>query len=104
MLLPIKLATGKQPAKKQKVQKDLGLVITPEMQKNIEATNPQGIVERAKQIEAVRAEQEQFAQRTKQGQAQLAYEQTLKQAAQQPKQAKAFVPKLQELEKRVISL
>ena len=101
MLLPIKLATGKQPAKKQKVQKDLGLVITPEMQKNIEATNPQGIVERAKQIEAVRAEQEQFAQRTKQGQAQLAYEQTLKQAAQQPKQAKAFVPKLQELEKQI---
>ena len=60
MLLPIKLATEKQPAKKQKVQKDLGLVITPEMQKNIEATNPQGIVERAKRIEAVRAEQEQF--------------------------------------------
>lgn len=101
MLLPIKLATGKQPAKKQKVQKDLGLVITPEMQKNIEATNPQGIVERAKQIEAVRAEQEQFAQRTKQSQAQLAYEQTLKQAAQQPTQAKAFVPKLQELEKQI---
>jgi len=101
MLLPIKLVTGKQPAKKQKVQKDLGLVITPEMQRNIEATNPQGIVERAKRIEAVRAEQEQFAQRTKQGQAQLAYEQTLKQAAQQPKQAKAFVPKLQQLEKQI---
>lgn len=101
MLLPIKLATGKQPAKKQKVQKDLGLVITPEMQKNIEATNPQGIVERAKRIEAVRAEQEQFWKGIKQGEAQLAYEQTLKQAAQQPKQAKAFVPKLQELEKQI---
>ena len=101
MLLPIKLATEKQPAKKQKVQKDLGLVITPEMQKNIEATNPQGIVEQAKRIEAVRAEQEQFWKGIKQGEAQLAYEQTLKQAAQQPKQAKAFVPKLQELEKQI---